>query len=161
MLDIGRNIIEGLWDGIIGAKDWLWNKITGFAGGIVSGFKDALGIRSPSRIMRDIVGTNIVKGIGVGVDVETPNLEKNINSNISDLTARLKTTVDYETAKTTANVVAQNNYEIIRNSPEASKPEKGTNNKTIIEVPVIVEGREIARATAPYQEEFEKWSEGR
>ena len=35
------------------------------------------------------------------------------------------------------------------------------NGPQTIEVPVIVDGREIARATAPYQEEFDKWKEGR
>lgn len=52
--------------------------------------------------MRDLIGTNLVRGIGVGVDLETPNLQKDIDSNMSDLVAKMKGTVDYETAKTSA-----------------------------------------------------------
>ena len=59
--------------------------------------------------MRDLIGTNIVKGIGVGIDIETPNLEKDIDSDMSDLVAKMQTTVDYETAMTTARVVTKNN----------------------------------------------------
>ncbi len=52
MINIGKNIVLGIWHGIVNAKDWLKSKITGFCDGVVSGFKDALGIHSPSRIMR-------------------------------------------------------------------------------------------------------------
>ena len=50
MLDIGKNIVQGIWNGIKNAKDWLWDKITGFCSGIMDGFKNALGIHSPSRV---------------------------------------------------------------------------------------------------------------
>lgn len=102
MLDIGKNIVQGIWNGIKNAKDWLWDKITGFCSGIMDGFKNALGIHSPSRLMRDIIGKNLVKGISVGIDTEMPDLDKQINSNINELAAKLKGTVDYETAKTSA-----------------------------------------------------------
>lgn len=102
MLNIGKNIVQGIWNGIKNAKDWLWDKITGFCSGIMDGFKNALGIHSPSRLMRDIIGKNLVKGISVGIDTEMPDLDKQINSNINELAAKLKGTVDYETAKTSA-----------------------------------------------------------
>ena len=41
--NIGKNIVEGLWNGITGAAGWLWNKISGFASGIINGFKSAFG----------------------------------------------------------------------------------------------------------------------
>lgn len=66
MLNIGKNIITGLWNGISGAAGWLWDKITGFCGNIVKGFKDALGIHSPSRVFADEVGKFMALGIGQG-----------------------------------------------------------------------------------------------
>ena len=48
--------------------------------------------------MRDLIGVNLVKGIGVGIDVETPNLQKDIDSNMSGLVAKMQSTVDYEAA---------------------------------------------------------------
>lgn len=106
---IGKNLIRGIWNGISNMTGWILNLIGGFADSVIGSIKGFFGIHSPSRIMRDLIGTNIVKGIGVGIDIETPNLEKDIDSNMSDLVAKMQGTVDYETAMTTARVVTKNN----------------------------------------------------
>jgi hypothetical protein len=62
--------------------------------------------------MRDLIGANIVKGIGVGVDIETPNLQKNIDDDLKSLTTKMKATVDFETAKTSANIISSSNYKV-------------------------------------------------
>ncbi|RDY22885.1 phage tail tape measure protein [Romboutsia maritimum] len=85
VLDIGKNIVEGLWNGISGAAGWLYGKVSSFATGILDGMKSALGIHSPSRVMRDIVGVNIVKGIGVGIDKEMPTLQRNLEESLGGL----------------------------------------------------------------------------
>lgn len=64
--EAGTNLIKGLWEGILAAKDWLWNKITGFASGVVDGFKDVFEIHSPSRVFRDEIGKQLAAGVGVG-----------------------------------------------------------------------------------------------
>ncbi len=64
--EAGTNLIKGLWEGILAAKDWLWDKITGFASGIVDGFKDVFEIHSPSRVFRDEIGKQLAAGVGVG-----------------------------------------------------------------------------------------------
>ena len=66
MLNIGKNIVHGIWDGITGAVDWLHDKIAGFCKGIVDGFKKNLKIHSPSRVFADVVGKNVALGIGEG-----------------------------------------------------------------------------------------------
>ena len=68
MLSIGKNIVEGLWQGITGAKDWLFEKVGGFAKGIVDKAKSVLNIHSPSRVFRDEVGLMISQGIAVGIE---------------------------------------------------------------------------------------------
>ena len=60
--DIGLNIIRGLWNGIKNAKKWLLDKIKSFAGGVLDGLKDALGIHSPSKITFGM-GVNLDKGM--------------------------------------------------------------------------------------------------
>lgn len=67
MLDIGENIVKGLWDGIKNMTGWLKDKISDFAGGIVDGMKDSLGIHSPSRVVRDQVGMMIGAGMAEGI----------------------------------------------------------------------------------------------
>jgi len=66
MKEAGTNLIKGLWEGIKASADWLWDKITGFASGIVDGFKNAFDIHSPSRVFRDEIGKQLAAGVGVG-----------------------------------------------------------------------------------------------
>ena len=66
MLDIGKNIVTGIWNGITGAVSWLHDKITGFCQGIVDGIKDNLKIHSPSQVLADEVGKFMALGIGQG-----------------------------------------------------------------------------------------------
>lgn len=155
---IGKNLIQGIWNGISNMGGWILDKISGFASSIIGGIKGFFGIHSPSRVMRDLIGTNIVKGIGVGVDIETPNLEKDIDSNMADLVAKMKGTVDYETAMTTARVVSHNNN--LSGGVEESDTKSG---KQVIEnhIHVDIEGKEVAYAIAPYQDILAEYDEGR
>lgn len=78
MLSIGKNIVEGIWKGIWNMGGWIAKKIGDFAGGIVKSFKGFLGIHSPSRIMRDMVGRFIGEGIGVGIIGSFDTVRKDI-----------------------------------------------------------------------------------
>lgn len=62
MLEIGKNIIQGLIDGFTGMIESVWTAITDFISSFVDGFKDGLGIHSPSTVFADI-GKNILKGL--------------------------------------------------------------------------------------------------
>lgn len=68
MASIGKNIVEGVWNGITGMGSWLIDKVSGFFDGIVTGAKKALKINSPSRVFRDQVGKYIAEGVGVGIE---------------------------------------------------------------------------------------------
>ena len=62
MLEIGKNIIQGLIDGFTGMIENVWTAITDFISGFVDGFKNGLGIHSPSTVFADI-GKNILEGL--------------------------------------------------------------------------------------------------
>lgn len=81
-VDIGQNIVEGIWNGIKNAKDWLWEKITGFGKDIVDGFKSTFGIHSPSTVFRDTIGVNLAKGIGAGFTAEMDKVSKTMTQSI-------------------------------------------------------------------------------
>lgn len=86
MLEIGKNIVEGLWNGINGAVGWLKDKIWSFASSVVDTIKNALGIQSPSKVFRDEVGVYMAQGIGVGFDKEMKSVADDMkNSLASDL----------------------------------------------------------------------------
>ena len=105
---IGSNLIRGIWSGISNMTGWIIDLIGGFAGNVIKSIKNFFDIHSPSRVMRDLIGVNIVKGIGVGIDIETPNLEKDIDANMADLVAKMSATVDYETAMTNRTITSRN-----------------------------------------------------
>lgn len=66
LFEAAGNVIEGFWNGINNAKDWLLGKISGFFGGVVSSIKEFFGIHSPSRLMAGIGGF-ITQGLGNGI----------------------------------------------------------------------------------------------
>lgn len=70
--------------------------------------------------MRDLIGVNIVKGIGVGIDVETPNLERDVDLNMEALVAKMEATVGYEQTRSIPGSVVNNNYHTVNNTNNAS-----------------------------------------
>jgi len=66
LLEIGKDIVRGLWNGISSMARWIRDKVSDFVGGIVSGVKGVLGIRSPSRVFMDI-GENLSLGLAKGI----------------------------------------------------------------------------------------------
>ena len=82
MAEIGKNVVEGIWNGIKNAGNWIKEKVGDFASGILDGMKDALGIHSPSKLFEDQVGKNIALGIGSGFDKEMRNVTAEMNSAI-------------------------------------------------------------------------------
>ncbi|EPR07744.1 phage tail protein [Ruminiclostridium papyrosolvens] len=78
MANIGKNIVEGIWNGMTGAVGWLKDKITGFANGIVNSIKSVLDIHSPSRVLADEVGKYMAQGIGMGFEAEMGSVSSNM-----------------------------------------------------------------------------------
>ena len=73
---IGKDIIQGLINGISMMANALFEKARSIADSIKSTIKNALDINSPSRVMRDEVGKWIPIGLAEGI-------EKNINAVVS------------------------------------------------------------------------------
>ena len=76
--DAGKQLIQGLWEGISNAKDWLFDKIGGFFDGVVDNIKDFFGIHSPSALFRDEIGKYLAEGIGIGFTDEMENVSKDM-----------------------------------------------------------------------------------
>lgn len=119
MANIGKNIIEGLWNGISNMASWIGEKIRGFGESVLGGIKSFFGIKSPSRVMRDQVGAELSRGVGVGIEEHADealepmddlvgemtgvNIDRNISNtfrgtainDFSSLSERLDAVVDY------------------------------------------------------------------
>lgn len=88
IVDVGKQIVKGLWEGIKAMGSWIKNKIGSFFSGIVSGVKSKLGIHSPSRVFAGI-GENMALGLGEGWDNEYGDIKRNITSNLDFGTASI------------------------------------------------------------------------
>lgn len=143
-LNIGRNIVQGVWNGITGMGGWIRDRVNGFFSGIVDGAKAALGIHSPSRVFRDQVGKYMAQGVGVGFENETENIKKSMEKDLSALVSKMQMTVDHEVATTTAGVVASRNT--TTNSTITNNNDNGLNitienfnNNTSKDTPALME----------------------
>ena len=81
MVEIGKNIVMGLWEGIKAMASWIGDKVSGFVGGIVDSVKGMLGIHSPSRVFAGI-GKNMALGLGEGFDKQMQGVSSSIQSAI-------------------------------------------------------------------------------
>lgn len=94
MLEIGSNIVQGLWNGICNMGDWLYNQVASFASGIVDGMMAALGIHSPSTVMRDKIGKWLPMGIGEGFEKQLPSTVKNMKNSLDKNLDKFKGNLD-------------------------------------------------------------------
>lgn len=67
-LSLGRDIINGIINGLKSAGSALWDAITEIARGAFQSVKSFFGIGSPSKLMRDEIGKFIPSGIAVGIE---------------------------------------------------------------------------------------------
>lgn len=68
IVDVGKNIVAGIWQGISNSASWLLAKVKEWCGDILKGIKSFFGIHSPSTVFRDQVGKNLVLGLAQGID---------------------------------------------------------------------------------------------
>lgn len=124
--DIGKHMIDGLWDGIKSKFESLKKNIKGLVDGIKSIFtgKDGLDIHSPSRWGKGI-GKYLMDGVETG-------LESNKNavfSSINGIVDKMKNSFDVDAgisgfgnAYATERVATNSTYNFTFNSPKALTP---------------------------------------
>lgn len=79
-LQLGKDIIRGLINGIGSMAGALWDAAVNVAKSAFDGIKSFFGIHSPSRKMRDEVGKFIPSGIAVGIEANTKPLTDAMHS---------------------------------------------------------------------------------
>ena len=65
---VGRSLVEGLWNGIKNAGNWIKNQIRSWIGDVLSFMKRIFGIKSPSKVMEKQIGFNLGAGIAKGIE---------------------------------------------------------------------------------------------
>ncbi|WP_432068234.1 phage tail tape measure protein [Streptomyces sp. C10-9-1] len=80
----GEDLIYGLWNGIVGMGSWLKGKLIGWAKSAIPGpIAKALGINSPSRLMRDKIGRFIPSGVVAGINEAQPTLDARLKAMVT------------------------------------------------------------------------------
>lgn len=88
MLEVGKQIVDGLWNGIKNGWGNLKDNFLKLIKDLLAGAKDSLKIKSPSKVFADEVGKWIPLGIEEGIDREAGSL----NTRVVEMTAGLAQT---------------------------------------------------------------------
>lgn len=125
MRELGKNIVEGLWNGIQDMKEWIKGKIGEMKDTVVDGFKDVFGISSPSKVMRDQIGCWLAKGIASGITRETKSVLKSVKvlskSTLTATKTSLKNSGFEDYSKRLVNVFNDRIDNYVKNSTTAFK----------------------------------------
>lgn len=123
LVGVGRDFIAGLWNGIKAKFDAVVNKVKALASKLPKVVKKVLGIGSPSKVMREI-GVFTGEGFVLGIEDMTRKVED-----------------------ASSNLVAIPRARSMGMSADLAY-EYGTTADYRIEVPLFINGREFAKATA-------------
>ena len=140
MLNIGKNIVEGLWNGITGMGSWIKGKINEFGQGLLAGMKESLGIHSPSSKARDEVGKRIPQGVAVGVEADTDNALKAIDNMNDEIMSEMNRAVAFEASSINAKASVKSNNSML-NVIQATFNIDGS---------VDIDGQKAGRIMTPY-----------
>lgn len=80
MWDCGKNLIQGLWNGIKSAKDWVLDKIAGIGNSIMKKIKGIFGVHSPSTEFAWIGKMNMV-----GLEKGMEDMKGQVNSTVGGM----------------------------------------------------------------------------
>lgn len=128
---LGKSIVQGLWNGIKNAKDWLIGRIKSFASGITDGIKAALGINSPSVVMEKLfkwvpigAGNGILNNAKYAV-----NAVKSMGGKITSAASKINPTISTATKLQkfgTGGTVTSPQAAIVGDRPETIVPHGNT-----------------------------------
>lgn len=93
MIEIGGQIIDGLWQGIQAKWESLKGNVTGIASSIKSSFTNFFDIHSPSKVMHD-VGTFVMQGLGNGMESMRGGVEGTASSIASTVSSAFEGLID-------------------------------------------------------------------
>ena len=75
MYGAGLEAANGVYNGLVAREEKLKNAALILSNALVSSFKDALQIKSPSRVMKNLIGAHIPTGIAAGMVEGIPSID--------------------------------------------------------------------------------------
>ncbi len=136
---LGYNISAGIASGVRGGSGLITGAARAAAAAALSSAKASLGIHSPSRVFRDQVGRMIPSGIALGIESATPEAQAAITLSADKLLGAANAAVRPTVSEAARAYVTQNTIY-----------HSGGGEALCLTVPLTLDGREFARATAKY-----------
>ena len=97
LLNIGKNLVTGLWNGISDKLSWVTNKIKNMGSSITSAIKKVFGIHSPSRVWRKEIGQNLGLSVGLGFSDVMNDVKDDMAEEMNGLTGNMTAEVTSNT----------------------------------------------------------------
>lgn len=104
VIEIGKNLVAGLWKGISEKLNWLKDRIDSFGKGIINKVRSVFSVHSPSKVFAEIGGF-LAEGLGVGWENEIGDVQSDMAKSMTGLTGNMTATV---TANGSASALAGN-----------------------------------------------------
>lgn len=149
--EVGKNIVEGLWNGIKNAKDWLLNKIKSFAHTITDGIKSFFGIHSPSTVFRDEIGKNLMLGLANGItgnEGVVSTAMSRVANGLSNTNFAMPNIVSGNILPYFTNAISSSGISATENGVDSS-----TNGNIPINVQIMLDRRELGSAVVEVSQE--------
>lgn len=151
---IGMNIVNGIWDGIVSLWDSLMTNVTGLMDGLIGSVMDLFGIASPSKVFRYIF-QQVVAGGEKGLEDEEGDLTQTVRRVYGAVPEAAQDAMDIESA----GIPVTGDMDRLARTMTYNMTAAGRLPDTSITVPLYLDGREVARATAWSMGEQLAWEE--
>lgn len=171
----GKQSVDELMQGMLGGLEEqspsLFQKAASIADGVIGTLNRMFGIASPSKVMKRIF-KYVMEGAEEGFEDEEPKLLNQTvgiaddilkrfqlsKLDVSGMVQKMKAAVAAESYRMSASLSASGNYAALRDSSYNSGTDSAApQGKYVAEIHVDLEGREVARATAPFMGEQLAW----
>ena len=149
--NIGKHLIDGLWQGIVNTKDWLLNKIKSFAKTITDGIKSFFGIHSPSTVFRDEIGKNLMLGLANGItgnEGVVSTAMSRVANGLSNTSFAMPNIVSGNILPYFTNAISSNGISTTENGVDSS-----SNGNIPINVQIMLDRRELGSAVVEVSQE--------
>lgn len=150
--EIGADIVSGIWDGFVSLWDSLVANISSAMDNLIGTVMSVFGIASPSKVFRWIFQQN-VKGSEEGLEDEATDLTQTVRRIYSAVPETAQDAMQMD------NIGAFGGRAEIERNISYNLTATGRASDTTITVPLYLNGREIARATAWDMGEQLAWEE--
>ena len=140
--NLGYNISAGVADGVSAGSYLITRAAQNAAQNALNAAKATLGVHSPSRVFRDQVGQMIPAGMAEGITLGVPKATAAVEFTADQLLAATRVALRPSGSMTGA--------QYVNNTISNSYFGGSSGGNIVLEAPVYLDGREIARASAKF-----------